>query len=168
MTAQRIRTTETLKIYRARSSYGLTLYYLSGLFFSAIGLFLTVYLIQQILHKGFLSWSDMLPLIVFAVVVFITVKRIGQIMQTTYLLLTDEGIEYQSGGKTVIASWKEVVELIDRPSPTLVVSANGRSYVTYLMTKNPKDDPYIPLYLFQYSPNSELAKDLRKYAPHLF
>lgn len=141
---------------------------LKGLLFSVMGLILIVYQIQDVYQKGFFSWSNFIPLLIFTVVVILSTRRISQISQTTYLLLSEGGIEYRSGDRVVLCPWNEVVKLIERPSPTLIVSVGGRSYMRYMITKNANDDPHIPLYLFYYSPNSELAKDLRKYAPHLF
>lgn len=59
----------------------------------------------------------------------------SQISQTTYLLLSEGGIEYRSGDRVVLCPWNEVVKLIERSSPTLIVSVGDRLYIRYMNKK---------------------------------
>lgn len=168
MITKRIATTETIKIYRAKGGYSLSLYYFAGLLLSIFGLSLVIYFIQALRQKGALSIFDLLLFIIFVFIVAVTIRSIRGVSYSTYLLPSDDGISYRAGSREMLCPWNEVVSFVERPLPHLIVSTGGRSHFRYIMTKNPDDDPSIPLYIFAYSPNSELAKELRRYLPHLF
>lgn len=80
-----------------------------------------------------------------------------------YLVLSPDGLQYQGRSRFITASWDAVLELHGGEDPALIVRADAPD-----APKRKNATERISLVPFDFDTNSELAHDLRTYAPHLF
>lgn len=101
-------------------------------------------------------------MIFLGVLIAAAVVRSVRPSQTPLLAVGDDGLEYQRGSHVLAARWDDVVKLRYDDEPVLIVRAGTTPNRNALQTER------ISLLPFGYSDDSELARDLRTHAPHLF
>lgn len=104
----------------------------------------------------------------------LAISYVSYLARRTSLVLAPDGLEYHTPNLTLRTAWDNVERLVDEPlAPRLVLR---RPVLPDLHTRTararvaerPAAGRVVPLRLFGYARGSQLAQDLRRYAPHLF
>ena len=84
-------------------------------------------------------------------------------------MLSSAGIAYYGAGIVIKTTWANTKEITANSAMRcLILHQRAATYTGLGAARDPLVDRRIPLYPFAYSKHSELARDLRRYAPHLF
>jgi hypothetical protein len=105
-------------------------------------------------------------LVVLGVLIAAAVLRSSRRPPPRSLAVSPRGLEYQGRSRFITASWDDVLRLdsgddpalVVRPSPSLADGTPRRKHATERISLVP----------FDFHPDSPLAQQLRRYAPHLF
>jgi hypothetical protein len=165
MKTSRISSDETLKFYRASptrtiaqilpaSSVVIIWVCLSG------GLLFADYN-----RAGAITTGVWIAFAIFVLLILFTMASIWSKATQTYLLLLPDGIEYKSGWHMMATPWDNIEEL---RGTQLILKQSVLSDWQLFWSRDPKAGKIIPLWEFNYELRSELARDIRYYAPHLF
>jgi hypothetical protein len=162
-------TGETGKIYRPNRSYtqGM-LYMLIPLL--PILLIIPLFIILSGLRRGgAFSGIALVALIVIPTVGWLVWRHVKGQADKIFLVLSSGGIAYYGSGIVIKTTWANTKEITSGTAmPCLLLHQPAATYIGLTGSRDLFADQRIPLYIFDYSKHSELARDLRRYAPHLF
>jgi hypothetical protein len=163
-------TGETWKIYHPNSSFQWASVTLGlVIFLPIIVLFGSVTIVDEYHHTGHVSITTMvigfIPVMLLSVAGWRAAHRVSGI----YLALSTAGIQYYAPGLVIKTSWDNVQELRTTSyAPVLVLRRRAATYTSIFYRRNWTTGKQIPLAMFDYAPQSAIARDLRAFAPHLF
>jgi hypothetical protein len=162
-------TGETGKIYRPNRAYSQGMLYML-IPLAPIFLIIPLIIVLSGLRRGGASLG-------VALVVLIVVSAIGGLVwrhvknqaDKIFLVLSSGGIAYYGSGIVIKTTWANTKEITSGTAmPYLLLHQPAATYIGLAGSRDLSADRRIPLYIFDYSKHSELARDLRRYAPHLF
>jgi hypothetical protein len=84
------------------------------------------------------------------------------------LYLSDGGVEYIAGWYHLYTPWENVQELHAQGAAYLLLKQSALPEWRLILHRDPLAGKTVPLSGFNFSKNTELKQDLRRYAPHLF
>lgn len=159
-------TGETGKIYRLSWAYSQTMFYVIVPMLAALALFL----ILVVLRRGSsISGAALVASVVASGIGFLMWRHARRQADTTFLVLSSAGIAYYGTEVVIKTTWENIKEITgNAATPCLILYHPAATYMGLSAARDPLADRRIPLYPFAYSKRSELARDLRRYAPHLF
>lgn len=162
-------TGETSRIYRVPPVYSQAAIYIILLLLPLFAIGPIVVIRNDLKQSGSVSVGSvalMLGLLLGATIALWVASRAKT---TSYLVLSANSLEYYGRGITIKTSWQNTKEITSGNGlPSLLLHRSAATYLSPMLRRDLYTDRRIPLYLFEYTAQSELARDLRQYAPHLF
>jgi hypothetical protein len=118
---------------------------------------------------GVVLGAALVALIVVGVVGWLVWRHVRGQADNTFLVLSSAGIAYYGARIVIKTTWSNTKSISDVSAmPYLLLHEPAATYIGLIGSRDLFADTRIPLYMFDYSMHSELARDLRRYAPHLF
>ena len=162
-------TSETSKIYRVWRSYHQVTIYIAIALLPLLAFVPIAALLTDLKKSGTISFGTIALSLALVISPLIAVWYAWYAKTDPYLLLSANGLEYYGRGITIKTSWQNTKEITSANGfPSLLLHRPSVTYLSPLLRRDLSLDRRIPLYLFEYTAHSELAHDLRQYAPHLF
>jgi hypothetical protein len=162
-------TGETGKIYRVSWAYSRAMFYTIVPMLAALALFLILVALIGLRRGGMISVAALAASCVASGVGFLMWRHARHQADETFLVLSSAGIAYYGADIVIKTTWANTKAIAGGSlTPYLLLYQPAATYVGWSKLRDPFADRQIPLTLFDYSPRSELARDLRQYAPHLF
>lgn len=117
---------------------------------------------------GNISTTWIVIFVALGLLLILALLRSGRRLSHTFIALSSEGIEYSAPNLALKMTWDNIEELRLDDEPVLILR---HPVVVHQRHASPRDEVterQISLAAFDLNPESELAQDLRAYAPHLF
>jgi hypothetical protein len=162
-------TGETLTIYRAPEIFNQAAVYIVALLVPIFALVPTVAIRNDLKQRGTISSATITLSVVILLIILVAFLVARHLKATAYLAISPNGLEYYGRGITIKTPWNNVQE-ITRGSglPSLLLYRPAATYISPLHQRDLYTARRIPLYIFEYSEQSALARDLRRFAPQLY
>ncbi len=162
-------TGETCTIYRAPQVFNQVAVYIVALLVPIFALVPIVAIRNNLKQGGIITVGTITLSLVVLLGILIAFWLARHLKATASLLISPNGLEYYGQGITIKTPWNNVQE-ITRGSglPSLLLHHPAASYISPLHQRNLYTARRIPLYIFEYSDQSALARDLRRFAPQLY
>ena len=162
-------TGETGKIYRPSRGYSQAMVYMLIPLISVFVIIPVVMILGQVRRGGSISGLALVVLIVVPVVGWLVWRDAKGYPDKTFLVLSSGGIAYYGARIVIKTTWANTKEITGGSAmPCLFLHQPAARHIGLSASRDLYADRRIPLYMFDYSKQSELARDLRRYAPHLF
>jgi hypothetical protein len=162
-------TGETGKIYRVSWGYSQSVVYLTIPILSVLAIAPLITILNDLRRRGSVSIVSLVVSLVAFGVGYLVWRNAKSQAETIFLVLSSAGIAYYGAGIDIKTTWANTKEITANSAmPCLMLYQPAATYTGLSVARDPLIDRRIPLYPFAYSKHSELARDLRRYAPHLF
>ena len=162
-------TGETGKIYRVSWGYSQSVVYLTIPILSVLAIAPLITILNDLRRRGSVSIVALVVSLVAFGVGYLVWRNAKSQAETIFLVLSSAGIAYYGAGIVIKTTWANTKEITANSAmPCLMLYQPSATYTGLGAARDPLIDRRIPLYPFEYSKHRELARDLRRYAPHLF
>ncbi len=170
MTSSRSATTgETATIYRAPEVSNQAALYIAAPLIPILALVPIFAIRNDLKSGGTISTTTIIVSLVILLAILTTLWLARHQTAIPYLLISSRGLEYYGRGITIKTPWNNVREITQGTGlPSLLLHRPAATYIGPLHQRDLYTGRRIPLYLFQYSEQSNLARELRRFAPQLF
>jgi len=170
MTASRPAATgDTSTIYRAPQLFNQAAVYIVALLVPIFALVPIVAIRNDLKQHGTISLATITLSLVVLLVIVVAFWLARHLKATAYLLISPRGLEYYGHGIAIKTPWDNVQEITrGNGLPSLLLHRPAATYISPLHQRDLYTARRIPLYIFEYSDQSALARDLRRFAPQLF
>ena len=162
-------TGETCTIYHEPQVFNQVAVYIVALLVPVFALIPIVAIRNDLKQQGVISTGTITISLVLLLVILVAFWVARHLKRTAYLMLSPKGIEYYGHGITIKTAWSNVQEITQGSGlPSLLLHRPAATYISPLHQRDLYTTRRIPLFIFQYSVQSALAQDLRRFAPQLF
>jgi hypothetical protein len=162
-------TGETGKIYRPNRAYSQGMLYMLIPLLPIFLIIPLVIILSGLRRGGAFSGIALVALIAIPTAGWLVWRRVKSQADKIFLVLSSSGIAYYGSGIVIKTTWANTKEITSGTAmPSLLLHQPAATYIGLAGSRDLSADRRIPLYIFYYSKHSELARDLRRYAPHLF
>lgn len=125
--------------------------------------------VNAIRRQEVVDRSGCIPLVILAGALAIALWQGAHYSEKTTLILSEHEVEYRTPSLVLRTSWDNIEAIRGGPAfPVLQLKTPVDIGIPVLLRRDLTSDHQIPLYRFDYAPQSALAQDLKHFAPHLF
>jgi hypothetical protein len=162
-------TGETCTIYHEPQVFNQVAVYIVALLVPIFALIPIVAIRNDLKQLGVISTGTITLSLVLVLIILVAFWVARHLKATAYLIISPKGLEYYGHGITIKTPWSNVQEITHRSGlPSLLLHRPAATYLSPLHQRDLYTTRRIPLFLFQYSDQSALAHDLRRFAPQVF
>src|SRR5215213_5238555 len=150
-------TGETTKLYHLNPVHQQAVMYLALVLLPLVALIPIVALSREFKITGTISVGTIVLVGSLVGVGLFAFGYLRRVTNRTSLLLSSSGLEYYGSGISIKTGWDNTKEITRSALPHLLLHQAAGVYRGWLPNRDPFAQQRIPLYLFEYTPQSALA-----------